>query len=79
MQILPAGLEGLQRAEAAFERSASRIAHAAAAVQIQPVEDRVDLSQAFVDLMQARNQFSANAVSVRTGDQMARQVIDLLG
>jgi flagellar hook protein FlgE len=40
--------------------------------------DRVDLSEEFVALIQARNAFVANLRAVQAGDELARHTIDLL-
>jgi len=70
MQIFAAGLQGLLKAEAAFERTASRIAKAGLETEAAPPEDRVELSQEFVNLIQARNAFAANVKSIQTGDEL---------
>lgn len=74
--LLPAALEGLSRAENQLENAARRIA--VSADLERAVADRIELSQEFVALIHARNAFVANLRSVRAGDEIARQTIDLL-
>lgn len=78
MSIVQSGLEGLQRAQAAAEKTAARVAQLPLS-QGGPPEDVVDLSVEAVALMQARNAFSANVKAVETGDDMQRSTLDLLG
>jgi flagellar hook-associated protein FlgK len=74
--ILPAALEGLRRAEGRLESAARRIA--VSADLERAAADRVDLSEEFVALIQARNAFVANLRAVQAGDELARHTIDLL-
>lgn len=75
--ILPAALEGLRRAEARLEIAARRIA--VSADLERRVADRVDLSEEFVVLIQARNSFVANLRAIEAGDEITRHALEILG
>lgn len=79
MSIVQSGLEGLQRAQAAAEKTAARVAQLPLSAGGGPPEDVVDLSVEAVALMEAKNGFSASLKMVETGDEMQRSTLDLLG
>ena len=67
-------LAGLDRASAAVDRAATRIA----ASSTSP-GDTVDLSAEAVALLEARNSFSANVKVVQAYDEMSRSFLNALG
>lgn len=77
MSITQSGLEGLQRAQAAAERSAARVAKFPLSLG-DPSADVVDLSAEAVALMAAQNAFEVSARMVETGDQMNRTALDIM-
>ena len=72
MNVCAIALQGLERAQAGFERSATRIATAA-----EP-GDAVDLSAAVAGLLAAKEAFALNLKVVQAADEMERRTIDLL-
>ncbi len=77
MSIVQSGLEGLQRAQAAADKSAARIA----GFPLSPggsEEDVVDISAEAVALMAARNAFEASISLIETGSEMQRSTLDIL-
>ncbi len=78
MDISGMVLQGLQQAQTQLEHAAVRIAGAgASSVEGAPL-DTVDLSAEVIALMSARTDFSLNAESFRTQQQMQKTAIDLL-
>jgi len=71
-------LQGLQQADAQLNTAATRIASAGATSPNGANLDTVDLSAEVVALMSAKNQFSANLVTIKTADEMQKDVIDLM-
>lgn len=78
MDVMSAAWQGLQHAEARVEQTAGRLAR----IGTQSVDgmptDTVDLGQEMVALLAASNDFRTNLAVLKTGDEMARQVVDLL-
>jgi hypothetical protein len=66
-------LAGLDRATASLNQTAAKIANPGNAA------DSVDLSSEVVALLQARNDFSANAKALKTEDQITKNLLDTLG
>ena len=77
MDIVNTSLEGMRRAEAAVDRSATRIARLPVSLTGEP-RDIVDLSAEAVALIEARNAFSANVKAAQTGQELDRSILDLL-
>ncbi len=77
MSIIQSGLEGLQRAQSAAEKSASRISRLSYGGGAP--EDVVDISAEAVALMTARNGFEASLRVIETGNELQRSTFDLLG
>lgn len=73
-----APLQGLNRAAQSFDRAASRIVSAPFAASAAP-QDSVDLSTEMVNLLESRNDFSANAKVVHTAEEMSKTLIDMIG
>lgn len=73
-------LGGMSRATSDFNRAASGIARATVppSTTESPV-DTVDLSHEMVALLQAKNDYAANAKAVRVFDEMNRATLDMLG
>jgi Flagellar basal body rod FlgEFG protein C-terminal len=69
-------LEGLSRSEAQFNQAAQQIA-------LAPVtpggEDTVSLSDAAVQLLQAKNNFDANTKAIKVQDQMTQALFNAIG
>ena len=72
MELAAISVQGLERAQASFERAAGRMASAAAPV------DAVDLSTAAVDLLTARQDFTLNLSVLETSKQMELATLELL-
>ena len=77
MEFSAIALGGLDRATAQFQDAANRLAGAAAPAGAGP--DRVDLSDAAVSLLAARNDFSANLAVLKVADRMEGRALDLVG
>ena len=71
--IAVSSLQGMQNAEAQFQRAASKIA------QYPANPDTVDLSAEMVAMMSARDNFMANVGAAKTGDEMQRALLNLIG
>lgn len=67
-------LEGLSRSEAQFNQAAQQIALAPVAP-----EDTVSLSDAAVQLIQAKNNFDANTKAIKVEDQMTQSLLNAVG
>ncbi|MBZ5602047.1 MAG: hypothetical protein LAO79_07055 [Acidobacteriia bacterium] len=66
-------LAGLERASAQVEKTAERVA------QSPQAGDTVNLSAEMISLIQARNDTRTNAALVKTEDQIAKALIDMVG
>lgn len=73
MDIVGIALGGLEAAQQTLETAAKRLSS-----PDQPA-DVVDLSTEMVALLNAKQQFAANAQVVRTGAEMQKHSIDLFG
>ena len=71
--ISVSSLQGMQKAEAQVEKAASRIA------AWPDSSDSVDLSAEIVRMLSARDNFMANVEAARTGDEMQRALLNLVG
>ncbi len=72
MIVTSIALGGLRQAEAGIQKTASAVANAAGSA------DAVSLSDAAVSLIQGRNDFSANIQTLKVGDEMEKEAIDLI-
>jgi flagellar hook protein FlgE len=70
-------LQGLQQAEVQLETAASAIASGGSTSANGSNLDVVDLSAEMVALMSAQTSFSANLATLKTADQMQKNLIDL--
>jgi len=76
-------LAGLERAAAAVDQTAKRLAGGSTpptkgTQSSAAPEDRVDLSSEIVALIGARNSFKANAQAFRVEDELSQSTISLL-
>jgi len=82
MVQLSVPLAGLQRAAAAVDESARRIAGAgpvaSGTASGQAPSDIVDLSAEMVALMQSKNAFAANANLAHAEDEMTQSLLNIL-
>jgi flagellar hook-associated protein FlgK len=67
-------LQGMDRASASLDRTASRIAAIG-----QPSGDTVDISTEMVALIQARNNFGANVTAAQTMDEVTQSLLNIVG
>ncbi|HVX66860.1 MAG TPA: hypothetical protein VHA11_09680 [Bryobacteraceae bacterium] len=82
MEPLSIALAGVQAANALFEQAAAGVIRAArppAPAGIAAGPDTVELSAAMVSLLQSRTNMEANVRVFQAADEMARQVLDVLG
>lgn len=77
MDISAIALQGLDQASAQLDAAASKIAGAGAASPDGASPDTVSLSEEMVALMSAKNLFAANAATLKTADQVQKNLIDL--
>jgi flagellar hook protein FlgE len=75
MEISAIALSGMQQAQTRLDKTATRIA---AAADPSTPTDTADLSGNMVALLEARNAFAANAQTMRTADQIERNVLNIL-
>lgn len=78
MILFQVALGGLHQAEAKLERAASHLARLPVSLESANPEDVVDLSEEMVALLEARNDFQINTRVIRTADELARHLLDLL-
>ena len=69
----------MQNAEAQFQAAAGKIAQLPAVLQNPQNPDTVDLSAEMVALLSARDNFMANVEAAKTGDQLQRALLNLVG
>jgi len=70
-------LQGMQQAEAQFNTAAGKIAQLPSTAN--GGGDTVDLSAEIVAMMGARDNFMANVGAAKTGDQLQRTLLNMLG
>ena len=75
---LDISLQGLNRAAESFDRAATGIARASLPTAPSQGEDTVSLSAEAVALMQASNDFKANAQAFHTADEMTSYLLNQL-
>ncbi len=78
MDLSAIALQGLEQGQAQLEQAAIRLAGAGAESPDGANLDTVDLSVEIVALMSAKTQFSANLSTLKTADQIQKNVIDLM-
>jgi hypothetical protein len=74
VDISSIALTGLQSAQDRFDLAAARVTGAS----IQQPDDTVDLSQPAVDLLAAKNQFSASLKVVHVANDIEKSSLNLL-
>ena len=73
-------VQGMSAASADFDRAASNIALASVStLNAETPRDTVELSTSVVNLLQARNDYEANAKTFRVVDELNRSVLDMIG
>ena len=80
--IISSSLAGMERAQTQFEKAAAKIAQIPAVAkpgQTAQSGDSVDLSAQMVAMMSARDNFMSNVEAAKTGDQMQRSLLNMLG
>jgi flagellar hook protein FlgE len=78
MDLSAIALQGLEQGQARLEQAATRLASAGADTPDGASLDTVDLSAEIVALMSAKNQFSADLSTLKTADQIQKNVLDLM-
>jgi hypothetical protein len=78
VELTAISLQGLERAQASFERSAGRLASLGSSTPDGAPADAVELSTAAADLLSARQDFTLDLKVVETAKQMERETLDLL-
>jgi flagellar hook protein FlgE len=78
MNLSTIALQGLHQADARLESAGSKIASFAASSPGGTNQDTVDLSAAAIELLSAKNLYSANLRSVKTADEMLKISINLI-
>ena len=72
-------LQGMKNAEAQFQTAAGKIAQLPDVLQNPPKTDTVDLSAEMVAMLSARDNFMANVEAAKTGDELQRALLNLVG
>jgi flagellar basal body rod protein FlgC len=78
MNALDGPLQGLANAEASFNSAAEKI-NKSFVVDPQNPQDQVSLSDAMVALLNSKNEYEANLQSLKTGNEMTKKLLDVLG
>ncbi len=73
MDVSSIALQGLQQADAQLNAAASAIANASDGSGV----DVVDLSKEMVAMMAAQTMFAANLDTLKTADQMQKNLLDV--
>ena len=71
-------LQGMQKAQAQFDKAAGRIAQLPNAADAGAGGDTIDLSAEIVAMMSARDNFMANVEAAKTGDAMQRTLLNMI-
>lgn len=78
MEISRIALQSLNQAQGRFEQAAGQVASIGGNSSDGNPADSVDLSQAAVSLLSAKNDFATSLKLLKVADEMQGQVIDLL-
>ena len=78
MNAVDGPIQGLVRAEASFDSAAEKI-NKSFVVDSQNPQDQVSLSDAMVALLNSKNDYEANLQSLKTGNEMTKRLLDVLG
>ena len=76
---LYSALQGLAQSQASFDHAANRIARLPFSAGLQNPQDQASLSDEMVALIQARNDYEANLRTLKTGNEMQKTLLNLLG
>ena len=77
MDLTSTALQGLQQANSQLNSAANKIATYGANSPAGASLDTVDLSSAVVALLSAKNQFSASAATLKVGDEVQQNLLDV--
>lgn len=78
MDLSTIALQGLEQGQVQLENAAIRLAGAGAESPDGAGVDTVDLSAEIVALMSAKTQFSANLSTLKTANQLQKNVLDVM-
>ena len=78
MNALDGPLQGLSNAEASFNSAAEKISKSFVVDPRNP-QDQVSISDAMVALLNSKNDYEANLKSLKTGNEMTKRLLDVLG
>jgi len=78
MDLSAIALQGLVQGQVQLERAATRLAGAGAGSPDGASLDTADLSAEVVALMSAKTQYSANLSTLRTADQLQKNVLEVM-
>jgi Flagellar basal body rod FlgEFG protein C-terminal len=78
MNAVDGPIQGLTRAEAAFDSAAEKINKSFVGDR-QHSQDQVSLSDAMVALLNSKNDYEANLQSLKAGNEMTKRLLDVLG
>jgi len=78
MELSAIALQGLEQSQGAFEKSVVQLTAGSASTGNQPPSDVVDLSEAAVSMLSAKNGFDVNIRVLQIADQMQQQALDIL-
>jgi flagellar basal body rod protein FlgC len=78
MNALNGPLQGLSSAEASFNSAAEKISKSFVVDPHNP-QDQVSISDAMVALLNSKNDYEANLKSLKTGNEMTKRLLDVLG
>lgn len=78
MNALNGPLQGLSTAEASFNSAAEKISKSFVVDPHNP-QDQVSISDAMVALLNSKNDYEANLKSLKTGNEMTKRLLDVLG
>jgi len=78
INAMQSALDGMQAAESQLDTTANRIAHYPFALPPANTGDTVDLSTDMVNLIQARDNFAADASVAKVADEIQQSTISML-
>jgi flagellar basal body rod protein FlgC len=76
MVSLDTPLQGMARAQEAFDQAASKVAQPISPAQVQ--QDEVSLSDAMVSMLQAGNNYEANLKSLDVANSMQKSLLNIV-
>jgi hypothetical protein len=78
MNPLNGPMQGLASAETSFNSAAEKISKSFVVDPHNP-QDQVSISDAMVALLNSKNDYEANLKSLKTGNEMTKRLLDVLG